>query len=274
MLRGCFRIDSPNSLKGHHEVRAARFPDDMSNQDRLTPGDLVGSLTKTDAAYQTLRSWIEDGRLPPGARLKVGALARQMAFSPTPVREALRLLQADGVADNRPHKGMIVAEYPIQTVEETFALRALLEPVAVEWTAQNASEQQISQIAKIHSQFVRSVASGSMQLTAAKLNAEWHRALAESCGSRLLGEFIMRLWSTVPMEAMWLSANGAASVAEHSTVMEALVQRNSTASSAAMKRHIVAGLRRNRDRPTNTPGTKTGEPSARPDSRSATPSFD
>ena len=97
------------------------------------------SLTKTDAACAALREAIEADRLAPGERLAVKRLVEDLQMSPTPIREALRLLQAEGLAVYKPHHGMVVADYPAESVAEVSRMRALLEPLAVELAVRHAT---------------------------------------------------------------------------------------------------------------------------------------
>ena len=66
------------------------------------------SMTKTDLAFQTLRAAIEEGRLKPGERLTIAHLPEELSMSPTPIREAMRLLQAEGLLEHQPDRGVVV----------------------------------------------------------------------------------------------------------------------------------------------------------------------
>ncbi len=75
---------------------------------------LVDHKTKTELALQVLRDRIRTGELEPGQRLRLNDLTAELGMSPTPIREALRLLQADGLVDYRPHQGIVVAELSLE----------------------------------------------------------------------------------------------------------------------------------------------------------------
>src|SRR5919202_2566625 len=88
-------------------------------------------LTLTDDVYEAVKSLIMDHRLAPGERVTIDALARQLEVSPTPVREALARLEADGLVRKRPLAGYTAT--PLLTraeFEELFEMRMLLEPAA------------------------------------------------------------------------------------------------------------------------------------------------
>src|SRR5438876_12426443 len=117
------------------------------------------SLTKTEAAYLALREGIEGGSLQPGARLRIDALKEELGMSATPVREALRMLQADGLVTHEPHRGMGVAQFSIEDTREVYRLRALLEPLATELAVGRADERARAEIRAVHARLVESVGS-------------------------------------------------------------------------------------------------------------------
>jgi DNA-binding GntR family transcriptional regulator len=196
------------------------------------------STTKTEAAFVALREAIEEGRLAPGARLGVKRLVEDLHMSPTPIREALRLLQAQGLAVYEPHHGMVVADYSPESVAEVSRMRALLEPLAVELSVLRASAEEIDEMGRAHE--VLSRAGGGQ---AATLNAAWHRALYLPANSYLLGDFIARLWGAVPVEAIWRSRRAKQSLEQHERIMEAVLRRDATAARELMREHIEYGVK-------------------------------
>src|SRR5262245_28498270 len=106
--------------------------------------------TKTELALEVLRERIRNGELAPGERLRVDELTQELGMSATPIREALRLLQADRVVDYRPHHGIVVAELSIGKTEEVYRLRALLEPLAVELAVPKLDDAARAEIESLH----------------------------------------------------------------------------------------------------------------------------
>lgn len=198
------------------------------------------SMTKTQAAFHRIRGAIEEGRLKPGDRLKTAELQGELGMSPTPIREALRLLQAQGLVEHRPHHGMVVAEYPVEQTEEVYRLRLVLEPLAAGLAAERATEEQLGVIRRLLDGLREAVRAGDARVDAAELNAAWHRAVYESAGSRHLEEFIARLWGVLPLEAIWLESRSKASVEEHERITAAIERRDAADASALVKRHIEA----------------------------------
>lgn len=199
------------------------------------------SITKTAAAFQTLRAGIEEGRFRPGERLTVARLRQELEMSPTPIREALRLLQAEGLLEHQAHHGVVVRRYQAEQAEEIYQLRVLLEPLATELAVQRAGDDWITEIRALHEQLAQAVADGSVQTNIAELNAQWHRAIYDASGSRYLNEFIARLWTALPVRAIWLTRRGEQSISQHAEIMAAIEARDATAASELMREHISFG---------------------------------
>lgn len=201
------------------------------------------STTKTEAAFVALRDAIEEGRLRAGDRLGVKRLVGDLQMSPTPIREALRLLQAQGLAVYEPHHGMVVAGYEPESIVEISLIRAQLEPLAVELAVGRADEAEIDEMCRAHEELGAALRSASGAGKAATLNAAWHRALYRPAGSPLLGDFIARLWSAVPVEAIWRSRRAKRSLAQHEEIMDAVLRGDAAAARDLMREHIEYGVK-------------------------------
>lgn len=201
------------------------------------------TITKTEAAFAALREAIEQGRLAPGERLRVSRLMEELRMSPTPIREALRLLQAQGMAVYQAHQGMVVAEYSPESVEEVARIRSQLEPLALELAVSKASVAQVAEMRECHEVLRAAVARRATHPHAASLNAAWHAAVYRPADSRLLTDFIARLWAAVPVEAIWRSRRAARSVEQHELIMQAIERHDAAAARELMREHIEHGAR-------------------------------
>ena len=104
------------------------------------------AATIADAVYGALRHSIIRGGLAPGARLRADALAKQMNVSRTPVREALRKLEVEGLATMSPRRGLIVREWSETDLIESSQIRAVLEGLAARLAAENATPSEVARI--------------------------------------------------------------------------------------------------------------------------------
>jgi DNA-binding GntR family transcriptional regulator len=198
------------------------------------------SLTKTEAAFRALRDAIEEGRLKPGEHLPVKRLMDELAMSPTPIREALRLLQAEGLVVHHAHRGVVVAEYSPESAEEVYRLRAVLEPLATELAVERATDEQIAAMRRLHDELHAALAD-DRRTDVAERNAAWHHAVYAASGSRYLQEFIGRLWTAIPVRAIWLTRRAAQSMRQHDRIMAAIEQRDARRARDLMREHIEVG---------------------------------
>jgi len=198
-------------------------------------------LTKTELALQVLRDRIRSGQLKPGQRLRVEELTRELGMSPTPIREALRLLQADRLVDYRPHYGIVVAEVSPAVTAEVYRLRALLEPLATELAVPRLTDEQVEELQRLHDRHAAAVAS-SRGADVSDRNWEWHWGIYEASSSAILNDFIRRLWEAFPWRTMWaLPGRMKLSHEEHGAVMEAIRDRDAGLAARRMQEHILSG---------------------------------
>ena len=198
-------------------------------------------LTKTEVALEALREQIRSGQLRPGQRLRVGELTRELRMSPTPIREALRLLQADRLIDYRAHQGIVVAELSVQTTEEVYHLRAVLEPLAVELAVPELTDSAALELERLHERH----SSARMSKGAAAVsdrNLAWHWAIYEASGWPILNDLIRQLWEAFPWRTMWaLPGRWSLSLEEHEAVMAAIRKRDASLAAQRMREHVTSG---------------------------------
>jgi DNA-binding GntR family transcriptional regulator len=199
--------------------------------------------TKTEIALHNLRERIRTGELKPGQRLRVPALRDELAMSPTPIREALRLLQADGLVTYQPHRGITVAGLSPETTSELSLLRCTLELLATELGVAKLGERGLKELTRTHEKLLRAVESGhGTEIN--ELNSAWHWQIYDAAESPQLGEFIRRLWDRYPWRTMWvLPGRAQKSIEEHAAVMDAVVAGDAREAALRMRAHIVSGER-------------------------------
>jgi DNA-binding GntR family transcriptional regulator len=202
---------------------------------------VVDHKTKTELALQVLRDRIRTGELEPGRRLRLKDLTQELGMSPTPIREALRLLQADGIVDYRPHQGIVVAELSLQEIDDVLRLRRLLEPYAVERAVPNLTPARSRELERLHEKVLAVVASGR-GTAVTDANAAWHWAIYEIAGSPHLKEFIRRLWDAYPWRTMWaLPGRSEQSAVEHQAVMDAIAAGDAKLAAERLAAHLTSG---------------------------------
>jgi DNA-binding GntR family transcriptional regulator len=138
-----------------------------------------------DKAYEMLKQRVVGGTYAPGAQLKEEHLARELEISRTPVRAALKRLVEDGLATADPNRGVRVAEWTDADIEETFALRGLLEAHAAELAARRGGAALADRLDGLNDEMERAIRQGGSALPERlqAINARFHRAILEASGS-------------------------------------------------------------------------------------------
>ena len=131
-----------------------------------------------------LRQRIVEGELRPGAKLNERELSESLLVSRTPLREAIRMLAAEGLVDLLPNRGAVVAQMSLQDVADTFELIAGLEGQSGELAAQRISPPQLAELQTLHSQ-MRAAFQQQDLPTYYRLNALIHTRINAAAGNRV-----------------------------------------------------------------------------------------
>lgn len=200
-------------------------------------------LTKTEMAYQQIRQEIVEGLLRPDTVLDQESLAERLGLSTTPIREALRLLETENLVVSRRHRNTVVAPLDLVLLEETYAVRLVLDPLAVGLAAVNAREPER---AAIRAFFGIQVADQSAS-AALYANRHLHRMLYSASGNSVLTGVLDTLWDHSDRYRMvTLHKDGVARIAghEHNGIVDAVLAGDSAKASALMRDHVADSLAR------------------------------
>jgi DNA-binding GntR family transcriptional regulator len=158
----------------------------------LTPPAAPRHRTKREVVYQALREAIMRCELAPGRRLLIDDLARQLEVSAIPVREALQLLQSEGLVDNVPHVGATVSPISRQSIDEVFAVMEGLELVATRSAAQRLTPADAAALEELVSGMDKAQAAGR-HAEWADLNSRFHLAISRLSAMPMLQEMTERV---------------------------------------------------------------------------------
>lgn len=195
----------------------------------MTLGELTGAgRTKTAHQYvlKSLREAILDGRLSGGSRLVQSDLASRLDVSITPVREALRDLASEGLVIFDPYRGALVRSLDLGEVREIYELRAMLEPVLVEWSFRTLQDERIDRAVALY----RAMADTRSVAAWAELNRQFHSTLTEADGSSRLSGILENLRAAAAVYVMISLGTDtdrlAQSNAEHAELVETYRRRD------------------------------------------------
>ena len=187
-------------------------------------------------AYQRLIGEIRDGGLKPGDRLTETELAARLGISRTPVREAIRQLEADGLVSHQPRVGATVRKLDYSEITELYQMRTVLEGTAARFAARAASEIELDELEAINAEMQNAETN-----TLYTLNRQFHRALLNAAKNRFLLRAVDSLQKTLLIlgRSTLEEGNRAEEAArEHAEILVALRNHDAVAAEAAMRHHI------------------------------------
>ena len=148
--------------------------------------------TKGEFVYRTLRDAIVKCELPPGERLVIDDLARRLQVSSIPVREALQLLQSEGLVLMVPHVGATVAPISHESVTEVFTVMEGLESVAARAAAERARPEDLDALQDLVGAMDQALAAEAHEHWA-ELNTRFHATISRLTAMPLLQEMMERV---------------------------------------------------------------------------------
>ena len=194
-----------------------------------------------DQVAQQLRDQIFAGELSPGAFVDENRLCEQLAISRTPLREALKVLTAEGLIRHEPRRGCFVNEVTEQDLDEIFPVIALLEGRCAFEAAQQATDADIAALEGLHQQLQSSADQGRIP-DYYSANYAIHEAIIAMAGNKWLAQVISDLRKILKLARLQqLNAPGrlAQSLAEHMAIFAALKARDAEGADAAMRTHLT-----------------------------------
>lgn len=205
---------------------------------RLVGGDAPGRALHGQSAYERLCDEVRSGALLPGARLLETEIADRLQISRTPVREAIRRLEAEGLVDHQPRTGAVVRSLDYPEIMELYEMRAVLEGTAARLAARAASPVELRELASINAEMAESTEDSA---ALALLNRQFHRRLMDAARNRFLlksAETVEKTLLILGPTSMDTPERARAAVEEHTAVLAALEARDGATAEQAMRQHM------------------------------------
>ncbi|QTN29187.1 GntR family transcriptional regulator [Rhodoferax sp. AJA081-3] len=194
-----------------------------------------------DTVADGLRARIFDGQLAPGSFIDEVALCADLAISRTPLREALKVLAAEGLVRHEPRRGSFVSQVTEQDLDEIFPVIALLEGRCALEATRNATDADIAALETLHTQ-LQHHASAKRITDYYAVNYQIHEAIITLANNRWLAQVIADLRKILKLARLQqLHAPGRLeqSLSEHLAVFAAIKARDGEAADAAMRTHLL-----------------------------------
>lgn len=192
---------------------------------------------------ERLRARIYAHELSPGAWVDEQALAIEYGISRTPLREALKVLAAEGLVTLKPRRGCYVTELSEQDLDELYPVMALLEGRCAADATGKASDADIARLAAMHETLERYAAAGDTDRFF-EINQEFHTLVQQLAGNRWLKQLIddtRKMLKLTRRDSLRVEGRLKQSLAEHRAVLDAIRRRDALAAGQLMHDHLLSG---------------------------------
>lgn len=190
--------------------------------------------SKSDIVTAAIREMIFTGEIESGAPLRQRDLAKRFGVSPTPVREALRRLESEGLVHYDLHRGATVIGGSFGASLENFQIRSALEALAARIAADRISDEQLRQLRELQAEMA---ATDSREARSA-LNRRFHFLIYEAARSPMLLALLRLLWQALPMGPQVTRPPGE-SDAQHEAILDALERHDADEAERLVREHIL-----------------------------------
>jgi DNA-binding GntR family transcriptional regulator len=207
-----------------------------------------------DKLASDLQQRVLSGDIPSGTRLRQSALAAEFGVSRTPIREALRKLQAGGLVELQPHRGALVRGLSAREIRDAYEVRAELEALAAELAAVRIRHDQLDRLREAQDQFrdglaktvaLREVGQPDIEqaLVWSRANDQFHQVIQEAAGNDVLVATLTHLHRSFPRDLTKIVLAESTpllrtNVLEHEEIVDALQRRDRDAARELMRRHV------------------------------------
>ncbi|WP_108815296.1 GntR family transcriptional regulator [Loktanella sp. Alg231-35] len=200
-------------------------------------------LSQGGVAFAKLMHAIETGLYQPGDRLREVEIAERLSLSRTPIREALRRLEAENIVEHRPRVGAVIRKLGQAEVVELYEMRLVLERTAAEMAAKHSAEAEVDALAVINDD-IRQTPDDAAR--AAAINQKFHHAINLAGRNRFLLDAARAINNALLLLGPTTLADAdriATVVHQHSQIIDAISAGDIDAAGAAAEAHLQTSLR-------------------------------
>lgn len=197
-------------------------------------------LPLRDVVFNTLREAILRGELKPGERLMELQLAAKLGVSRTPIREAIRMLEQEGLAVTIPRKGAEVAKMTEKDMKDVLQVREALDELAATIACEQMTAEQLDTLKSTMREFEEYTKTGNVKKIA-EADVKFHDIIYQATGNPKLVNILSNLREQMyryRIEYLKDEKNYPVLIREHSEIVEGLMAKDKTKVTAAMHRHV------------------------------------
>ncbi|NEQ29258.1 MAG: GntR family transcriptional regulator [Microcoleus sp. SIO2G3] len=213
----------------------------------LSVSPIQRSRSLHEQIYETLRSSILSGELPPGARLVETQLSEQLQVSRTPIREAIRQLQRETLVTADANGNLRVATVSAADAEQLYDCRMALEQLAIESACTKATAAQLAELEAIVTQSEQLSSQPQHSTQMLDLDYRFHRTIAECSGNHWLVFLLEQVFNQMTLLRVQTTRQNPRVLEiriEHRQIVTMIAKRDAEEAIAAMRQHLEASRQR------------------------------
>ena len=204
------------------------------------------SFSLTEEIADVIRERILKGEYDIGEKIKENQIATELRVSRTPIREAFKLLENEGLIDYVPNRGCFAKGFTKQDVEDIYEVREALEVLAVSWAVDRITEKEITQLEE-QCELMEFYTKKSDTKKVLELNTDFHDIIYKSTGSRFLAQVLRsyKEYLDKTRKSVYYNQDFLDSIqSEHRMILEAITNRNRDLAVKAISKHLDESRKR------------------------------
>ena len=212
----------------------------------MTSKEFSNSFSLTDEIADVVRERILKGEYEIGEKIKENQIATELRVSRTPIREAFKILENEGLIDYVPNRGCFAKGFTKQDVEDIYAVREALEALAVNWAVDRITEKEIAALEE-QCDLMEFYTKKKDRKKVLEMNSSFHDIIYASARSRFLAqvlrsykEYIDKTRKSIFYEQSYLESI----LVEHRAILDAIKDRNKERAAAAMTKPLMSSQKR------------------------------
>lgn len=208
--------------------------------------NFTSSFSLTDEIVDIIRDRILKGEYKIGEKIKENQIATELKVSRTPIREAFKQLENEGLIDYIPNRGCFAKGFTRQDIEDIYAVRKALEILAVEWAVKGMTPEQLKSL-QDQSDLMEFYTARKDSKKVLEINTDFHDVIYNATGSRFMAqvlrsykEYIEQTRKVLFYEQEYLEEI----YEEHKAILDAIISKDVDAAKTAMAKHLDGSQRR------------------------------
>jgi DNA-binding GntR family transcriptional regulator len=219
----------------------------------------------SDRVYKTVRELIVNQAFPPGSKIKIDQLCRDLGVSRTPITEALRRLETEGLLESVPRHGVFVLNYSVERIEHLFVVREVLEGAAARSAAEQVDSERVELLRGTVSRLAEAVSRMNVELYT-RTTLEFHNNVVAAANNVILSRFLENVYSQIlvlrlqRLHTLHDVPRLDLSLADHREIFEAVSRRDPDGAERAARKHARRLLEDLRSSGVGTAGVPQSRP--------------